>query len=147
MTRNLANTTIIGKPGPVTTTLTEHYWEEASHGRLLVQLCGQCGHRQHYPGALCRRCWSGDLSWMQARGTGVVWTFTVVGMAGHPAWKDETPYILALVQLDEGPRLMTNVVDCPVDDIHVGQRVQLSPLRDGQPPLQFTPLTYQIGES
>lgn len=135
------------KPGPVTTALTEHYWQAAAAGRLLVQRCGRCGQHQHYPAAMCRLCWSEDLSWIEAKGTGTVWTFTVVGMPGHPAWRDETPYVLALVELDEGPRLMTNVVDCPADSVHVGQRVQLTSLRDGQPPLQFTPVSNQIGAS
>lgn len=147
MTPTSATGTGIGKPGPVTTVLTERYWEAASQGRLLLQRCGQCRRHQHYPAAICRRCWSEDLSWVAAQGTGTVWTFTVVGIPGHAAWRDETPYVLALVELDEGPRLMTNVVDCPVDSVHVGQRVQLSSLRDGQPPLQFTPVRPQIGES
>lgn len=149
MTTTAATSPMISKPGPVTTALTEHYWQCASRGQLLIQRCTLCGHRQHYPAALCRKCWSEDLSWVRARGTGTVWTFTVVGMPGHPAWGDETPYVLALVELDEGPRLMTNVIDCSSDAVHVGQRVQLvTTVRDSQPPLQFAPVVPQeIGES
>ena len=147
MTNSLHPTvSTVSKPGPVTTALTEPYWAAADQGELLIQSCKQCGHFQHYPAALCRRCWSEGLSWTRSKGLGTVWAFTVVGIPGHPAWRDETPYVLALVELDEGPRLMTNVVDCSVGTVHVGLRVELSPLRDDQPPLQFTPIAHQIGE-
>lgn len=141
----------IAKPAPTGTALTKCYWEYASRGQLLIQRCAECGLYQHYPAWMCRSCWAEDLAWVQACGTGTVWTFTTVGIPGHPGWRDETPYVLALVELDEGPRLMTNIVDCPVDVIHVGQRVQLvTTVRDGQPPLQFRPATNstnRIGES
>ncbi|MDV3125959.1 OB-fold domain-containing protein [Mycobacterium sp. 21AC1] len=129
------------KPGPTTTPLTETYWHHAEQGLLYLQQCGQCGRHQHYPGPMCRSCWSEELTWVPAAGTGFVWTFTVAGIPGHPAWSSETPYVLALVELDEGPRLMTNIVGCSPEHVHVGQRVQLrsAPFKPGQPPLQFEP--------
>ncbi len=94
---------------------------------------------------MCRACWSENLGWIRAAGTGTVWTFTVVSKPGHPAWEQDTPYVLALVELDEGPRMMTNIIDCDPATVHVGLRVQLAPHIPGseQPPLQFhadTPL-------
>lgn len=130
-------TTQISKPGPVSTPATDTYWTEAGAGQLMIQRCAACGRFQHYPGAICRRCWGTALSWQAARGTGTVWTFTVVGIPGHPAWQAEVPYVLALVELDEGPRLMTNIVGSDRHAVAVGSRVRLAPPADGQPPLQF----------
>ncbi|MFD6518083.1 Zn-ribbon domain-containing OB-fold protein [Rhodococcus sp. NPDC060176] len=131
--------TVIAKPGPVTTPTTEPYWKHADRGELWIQKCLSCNSYQHYPSGMCRRCWSEDLAWHRAQGTGTVWTFTVVGKPGHPAWERDTPYILALVELDEGPRMMTNIVDCNPETVFVGQRVRLAPRasESAQPPLQF----------
>ncbi|MBY4383808.1 hypothetical protein CH298_02365 [Rhodococcoides fascians] len=130
-------TTTTPKPGPVVTELTRTYWAAAEDGTLLIQQCGTCHTYQHYPARMCRTCWSEDIDWVKARGTGTVWTFTVVGIPGHPAWKAESPYILALVELDEGPRLMTNIVGSEPGDVRVGQRVALAPAATEQPALQF----------
>jgi len=135
------DTRLIPKPGFVFTSRSSPYWQRASEGELLLQRCRDCGHLQHYPRSLCVRCWSHDLDWQQAAGTGTVWTYTVVAIPGHPAWGPHVPYVLALVELDEGPRLMTNIVDCPPDTVYCGQAVRLLPGRDetdNQTLLQFT---------
>ena len=64
------------------------------------------------------------LSWEQATGTGTVYSFTVT-RRGQGQWRDAGPYVLAYVELDEGPRMLTNIVECDVDDVHVGQRVSV----------------------
>jgi uncharacterized OB-fold protein len=122
----------VRRPGLVTIPLTEPFWKAANDGAFLLQECGSCGHRQHYPRNLCGRCWSEDLSWTRASGEGTVWTFTVVEMPGHPAWAAETPYVIAVVELDEGPRAMTRVIDCAAEDMRVGMRVVLRPTWDEQ---------------
>jgi len=131
----------VARPGGTTTPATAPYWTAAADGRLLIQRCGGCGHLQHYPRTLCARCWSAELDLIAAAGTGTVWTYTIVHHPGHPAWNTEVPYVLALVELDEGPRLMTNIVDVPVDQVHVGQRVTLTPpdAAADPPVLAFTP--------
>ncbi|MDF3312890.1 OB-fold domain-containing protein [Rhodococcus sp. T2V] len=133
----------VPRPGPVTTTVTEPYWKCAADGELWIQKCEDCGRCQHYPAGMCRSCWSENLDWIRAAGTGTVWAFTVVGKPGHPAWERDAPYVLALVELDEGPRMMTNIVGCDPATVHVGQRVLLAPHTPGseQPPLQFLPDT------
>jgi uncharacterized protein len=122
----------VRRPGLVTTPLSEPFWKAADDGQLLLQFCGECGHRQHYPRNICTHCWSEDLTWTRAAGTGVVWAFTVVGIPGHPAWVDDTPYAIALVELDEGPRVMTGIVDCAPADVQVGLPVVLQPTWDDQ---------------
>lgn len=120
----------IHRPGLVTTNLSQPFWDRANAGELLIQDCAACGHRQHYPRNICTNCWSEDLTWMTAAGTGVVWTFTIVEKPGHPAWAAETPYAIALVELDEGPRVMTRIIDCPVDEVAVAMAVKLRPTWD-----------------
>ncbi|MBU8819675.1 Zn-ribbon domain-containing OB-fold protein [Mycolicibacterium goodii] len=133
--------TSIPKAQPVPTAITEPYWKSAAEGELWIQRCTECQRCQHYPSGMCRSCWSENVDWIRAAGTGMVWTFTVVSRPGHPAWQPETPYVLALVELDEGPRMMTNIVDCDPSTVHVGQRVRLAPHTAEQPPLQFQPIS------
>lgn len=136
----------VPRPAGISTPATAAYWTAAAAGRLSIQSCARCGHRQHYPRTLCARCWSDDVQLIPAAGTGTVETFTVVHAPGHPAWIADVPYVLALVELDEGPRLMTNIVGVPVDGVYVGQRVTLSPpVPTADPPVVvFTPIA---GES
>jgi uncharacterized protein len=132
----------VPKPGHVSTPLTEPYWEAANNGVLLLQNCRDCENVQHYPRNICVRCWSHNLDWKPATGIGTVWTFTIVSIPGHPGWNVEVPYVLALVELAEGPRLMTNIIGCDPNDVAVGQEVVLTPIRhakNDQTLLQFTP--------
>jgi uncharacterized OB-fold protein len=122
----------VRRPGLVTTPLTEPFWDRANEGELLIQHCSSCGHRQHYPRNICISCWADEPLWMSASGNGVVWTFTVVEKPGHPAWVDEVPYVIALVELEEGPRVMTRIVDYPPELVSVGMPVSLAPTWDEQ---------------
>lgn len=128
---------MIGKPALVTTPRTRDWWAAAARGELLLQSCTTCGHLQHYPRIVCAKCWSESLEWVPAAGQGTIWTFTVVHRPGHPGWEADAPYVIALVELDEGPRLMTNIVGCPAESVHVGQRVTTTTAvpADGSPVL------------
>jgi uncharacterized OB-fold protein len=121
--------------------LTDTYWHAADQGVLLLQVCDHCETPQLYPGAICRRCWSSSLSWCSSTGLGTVWTFTVAEMPGHAAWRTRAPYCIAIIELDEGPRLLSNVVGCDPYEVRVGLRVRLmEPQSDPDgPPLRFTP--------
>ncbi|WP_240372055.1 Zn-ribbon domain-containing OB-fold protein [Brevibacterium zhoupengii] len=135
MTANASDagtTPAIRRPGLVTTPLSQPFWDLANDGEFAIQNCVDCGHRQHYPRNICINCWSENLTWMTAAGTGTVWTFTVVEKPGHPAWAPDTPYVIALVELDEGPRAMTRIVDCPPAEVAVGMAVTLQPTWDEQ---------------
>ena len=120
------------RPRLVTTALTDNFWDQANFGQLLLQRCNSCGNYQHYPRSMCSQCWSESLEWMPSGGNGSVWTFTVVHIPGHPAWSDETPYTIALVELDEGPRVMTRIINCPPEEVSVGMAVQIHPTWDEQ---------------
>ena len=106
------------------------WWEATRNRRLLVQSCRTCGGRQHYPRSMCLRCGGDDLGWVQATGGGVIYSFTHSHRSPDPA-AFEPPYTIAIVTLDEGPRLLTTVVG---PGIGCDSRVRLGwkPLADGR---------------
>ena len=127
---------------PPVDTLTQPWWDATREQRLLLQKCLDCGHLQHYPRALCLSCRSTDLGWSETAGAGVVHSFTVVHRAPDPSFTP--PYVVALVRLDEGPTLLTNLVGAgPDPDGHLtcDQRVSLAwqQLDDGRNLPVFTP--------
>ncbi|MFB6171467.1 MAG: Zn-ribbon domain-containing OB-fold protein [Haloarculaceae archaeon] len=110
------------RPVPETTPETEPYWRGAVAGELRLMRCRDCGGVYHYPRALCPDCASADTTWTVAEGTGALYSFSI--QARRDDWPDEAlPVVLAYVELDEGPRLMTNVVDCEPQSLAVGDRV------------------------
>ena len=82
-----------------------------------------CGHRQFYPRALCTVC-GADPEWERASGRGTVHTFTVIRQNYAKPFRDELPYVVAMIELAEGPMMMSNVTDCAADDVHVGMPVE-----------------------
>lgn len=99
---------------------SQPFWDAAKEGRLLIQRCGACGTAQHYPRPFCATCWSNDVSWEEASGRGTLYTYSTVYMNDLPPFADRLPYIAAAVDLAEGPRIMTNIVDADPADLRVG---------------------------
>jgi len=95
----------------------EPYLEAASNGRLLVKRCRACGEHHHYPRPVCPFCFSDDTEWTEAQGTGTIYSFSVT--------RSKPPYVIAYVTLDEGPSMMTNIVDCDIERVGIGQRVRV----------------------
>lgn len=108
-------------PEPIVHPDSAAFWAATAEGRLLLQRCSSCDAVIWYPRALCPECGSQDISSFQASGRGTVytWTRTFKGMFDYAG---ADPYVLAYVELEEGPRVMTNIVD--TDDVHIGQQVQ-----------------------
>ena len=106
------------------------WWEATRDRRLLIQSCDDCGHRQHYPRAMCQRCGGTDLGWAEAAGGGTLYSFTHSQRSPDPS-RFVPPYTIAIVTLDEGPRLLTTVTG---DRIRCDMRVRLGwkPLGDGR---------------
>ena len=119
----------------------EHFWESCRQGRYELQQCDECG-RIRYPATLiCPNCLSGDYAWIQSPGHGKVHTFTVVGRSPAPAFNAFTPYVVALVDLTEGVRVMGNIIGCAADQIEIGLPVQVT-FQEVEPNVvlpQFTP--------
>lgn len=112
------------KPTPQPDGVSAPYWQAAAEGRLLVQQCPSCGHRQWYPRALCTAC-GADPEWLACSGRGVVHTFTVVRQMGMRAFRGDVPYVVAMIDLEEGPRIMGGITDCDPDDVVIGLAVEV----------------------
>lgn len=110
-------------PAPEPDAVNAEWWDATSRGVLLIQTCRSCGARQHYPRPLCLACGSSERGWTEACGEGTLQSWTVI----HRAPYQDLPasYVLALVDLDEGVRLLTRLVDSADGDIVCGARVTL----------------------
>lgn len=109
------------RPLPHVTPENEAFWAAAADGELLLSECRDCGLVFHYPRPVCPDCWSSDVEWLESEGTGEIYTYAIGrSLSG---WPDEAlPEIVAYVELDEGPRVLTNVHADP-DAVEIGDRV------------------------
>ena len=128
-------------PSPEVTDETEAYWTAAAEGRLVLPRCNRCGTILWLPKEFCADCGTVDVSWVDAAGTGTVYTFAVQRRPGRGAYAEAHPYVVAYVELDEGIRMLTNIVDCDVDDVTIGMRVQVTfdPTSSGHALPRFRP--------
>ncbi|NEB75025.1 Zn-ribbon domain-containing OB-fold protein [Streptomyces sp. SID14478] len=109
---------------------TRPYWDAAAQGRLLLRHCAACGRTHHYPREFCPYCWSEDVRWRPASGRAVLYTWSVVHRNDLPPFGGRTPYVAAVVDLAEGPRMMTEVVECAQEELRVGMELDVS-FREG----------------
>jgi len=114
-----------GKNLPHPTVETAAYWEGCRQGKLLIQQCGSCGHYQFYPRIVCTDCMSAQVEWFQASGRGTVISFTIVRHAVSEAYAADVPYVIALIRLDEGPTMMSNVIDGDPERVRIGMPVEV----------------------
>ena len=128
---------------PPTTALTEPFWEATREGRLLVQWCLDCDEPVFYPREFCPGCLGTNLEWRDASGAGTVYAVTVEHRPQNPGMAAMAPYAVALIDLDEGIRMLSNVVGCPPDDVAVGMAVRVTweDLDDGRKLPQWEPAT------
>jgi uncharacterized OB-fold protein len=112
-------------PRPYADWETRTYWEGCGRGELLLQRCRACRTVQHRPRALCASCLSDDIEHFAASGRGTVHTFTVTHQNQLPGFREACPYVLAYVELEEGPRLLSNVVGCEPDAVTIGMPVRV----------------------
>ncbi|HEV8625711.1 MAG TPA: Zn-ribbon domain-containing OB-fold protein [Acidimicrobiia bacterium] len=117
-------TTAATRPLPRPTDVSRPHWDGARRGELLVQRCTGCGRPVFLPALACPYCAAGTLEWSRSSGLGVVHTFTVVWRPASPAF--EAPYVVAVVELDEGWHMLTNVVDCEPGEVWIGQPVEVA---------------------
>ncbi len=109
---------------PEATELTAPYWEGLEQGELRLQRCEDCGAYQYPPESFCRACPSERLEWRAVEGGGSVYSFIVVRQRYLPAFGDLIPYNVAIVELDEGPRVIANLLDVDNEAIEIGMRVR-----------------------
>ena len=96
---------------PEADTFTRTYWEAAEQGRLLIRRCADCARPHHYPREFCPHCWSENVTWEDASGHATLYTWSVVHRNDLPPFGQRVPYVAAVVDLAEGPRMMTEIVE------------------------------------
>ncbi len=128
------------RPLPYITPLTQPFWDATKAGRLEVQRCTACGHMRFPPSQVCEDCLSEEAQWVQVSGRGTVWS---VCEFHRQYFKGiDVPYNVALVRLEEGPRMYTNIVGAAYDQIEPGMKVEavFEPVTDGVTLLKFRPV-------
>lgn len=116
-------------PRPVPEPENQPFWDALRDGELLVQQCSACKTLRHPPRPMCANCQSLEVEWVPLSGAGSVYSYIVSHQAVHPALVDRVPFATVLVELDEGLRMVSNLVDLAPEDIAIGLRVRLAPLR------------------
>src|SRR3954454_21467612 len=117
-------TTEVTRPLPVLEPETAAFWEALADGTLLIQRCEECGLGQFYPRPICMTC-GGPVLWEATSGRGTVHTFTVVRQNHAAPFDRLVPYVLAMVDIEPGVRMLGNIIDCDVDDVRIGQAVEV----------------------
>jgi uncharacterized protein len=105
---------------------TQPFWDAAREERLLIKRCNACGQPHFYPRPFCPHCWSDDVAWEEASGRGTLYTFSIVRRNDLPPFNERVPYVAAVVDLDEGVRILSNVVDCDIDDVAIGMSLEVT---------------------
>lgn len=112
------------KPLPVITAENREFWQGAQRGKLRMQRCTACGHVRFPITFVCPQCLSYDTEWIDLSGKGEVFSYIIFHQLYNKAFAADIPYNVALVQLDEGPRIYSNIVGCDNDGVRVGDRVE-----------------------
>ena len=110
---------------PRPTPETEVFWEGCREGELRIQRCADCGEYQFYPRIICSYCTSDQIEWVVSQGQGELISYTVVRRAVSDAYAAEVPYVIGIIQLAEGPTMMSSLVDCDCENVTVGMKVQV----------------------
>ena len=106
-------------PRPMDPKLTQPFWEAAKRHELIIPRCRSCSRYFWYPRQACPRCLKEDWEWTPASGRGRLYSYTVVRQPQNPAFQEDVPYAYAIVQLEEGVRMISNVVGAPVEELRV----------------------------
>jgi uncharacterized OB-fold protein len=121
---------------PESDAFTRTYWDAAAEGRLLIRRCGACALAHHYPREFCPRCWSEEVVWETASGRATLYTWSVVHRNDLPPFTDRLPYVAAVVDLAEGPRMMTEIVG--PGELSAGAELRVA-FREGIPVFRLLP--------
>lgn len=113
------------KPLPVVDPSTRPFWEAAKAHRLVLQRCRDCGTHIFYPRANCTACYSDRLEWKEAGGEGTVYSYTIAHRPAGPAFKEDLPYVVAIIALEEGPRILSNIVTKDMANVAIGSKVRV----------------------
>ena len=112
-------------PIPVPSIDNQAFWEACNRGELVIQHCPRCDVLRHPPRPMCPGCRSKELGWKKVSGLGTVYSYTVTHQAIHPSLRGRVPWTVIMVDLDEGVRMISHIVDCNAEEVHIGMRVQV----------------------
>jgi uncharacterized protein len=112
-------------PSPIANGDSLTYWNAARDRKLLIQRCRACGELHFMPRYLCPACWSDQLEWVESRGVGRVHSYTIIRRAPLASFAELTPYVVALIELDEGPRMVANVLGQDALEVKIGDPVRV----------------------
>ena len=120
------------KPLPVPDNDTKEFWEGCKRHELLIQRCENCRSYRYPPSPICPQCFSMNTEWERGSGKGEVYTFSVVRVPLAPEWEPDIPYVISVIQLDEGVRMVSNIVGCKPEDVKIGMKLNLVPVKVGE---------------
>jgi len=112
-------------PQPTIDSDSREYWDGLAQGELRIQHCAACSKYVFYPRSICPHCFAAELTWVKAAGRGEIYSYTVVRQA-FGRFSEDVPYVIAIVELDEGVRMMSRIVGTPPEDVKVGAAVQVT---------------------
>ena len=116
--------TLPNRPLPTPDALTAGFWQAAREHHLVIQRCDECNSFRHYPQPMCPDCHSRAWAWTPVSGRGTIYTYTVTHQPFHSAWAERTPFAVVTVELDEGPRMVSDLPPGDVDDVAIGAEVE-----------------------
>lgn len=112
-------------PTPMNKEISQPFWDAAKRHELVMPRCRNCSNLFFYPREQCPNCYSDNTEWIPVTGKGRLYSYTVVYQPAHPSFQADAPHIYAVVQLNEGPRMPTNLVECDIDDVEVEMPVEV----------------------
>lgn len=132
----------VARPVPRPEGFDAEFYAHCAEGRLCFQRCRDCGSWRHLPRHMCARCGSVEWEWAASSGRGRIYSWTVTHQAGHPAFAAEAPYVVAVVELEEGVRMVSGVRDLPLDRLELDLPVEVAfePVSDAIALPYFRPL-------
>ena len=113
------------KPIPAVNPESKPFWEACKRHELYVQKCGDCGILRYYPRELCGACLSSNVEWVKCSGKGEVYTFTVTHQHRGAGFREDLPFVMAYIKLEEGVRMLSNIIQCDPATVHVGMPVEV----------------------
>ena len=117
---------LTSRPVPVLRHLAAEFYAHCRSGELRFQRCTKCGAWRHVPRQTCAKCGSWDWAWTRSSGRGRVFTWTVVRRPMHPAFANDAPYAPVVIEMEEGVRIVSQVIDCPPDELRKGMSVEVT---------------------
>jgi uncharacterized protein len=114
------------RPRPHPSPLTRPFWEATARGEFRIQVCERCEARIFYARHACTQCGARELRWQASSGRGTVYSYTIARRPTHPAFAARVPYVIAIVELEEGPRVTTNIIGCDPDAVAIGMPVEVA---------------------